>query len=148
MSTPYSVLMEPRQDILPTMLATNMARIINNTVCNNHQHQPKSLQPAATQKEINLATKEAIKREPTIPEDLPIKEKIGKLGLMWPCTYALQHPAMPLLQKFLTKGCPADCSLAWTKAQIETAIQHGLHKSALSPAARAALRAEALTKVQ
>ena len=149
MPTPYSVLMEPRQDTLPMTLATKMANLITDTAKNTSQEQEKQyLPPAATQKEIKLATKEAIRREPTIPEDLPIKEKIGKIGLMWPHTYALQHPAVPLLQKFSTTGCPTDCGPPWTKLQIEAAIRHGPHKSARSPAAKAALRAEALTKVQ
>ena len=147
MSTPYSVLLEPRQDKLSTTLAEKMAQVINNQ-CNEHDTTPKSLPTAQTQREIKLATKEAIKKEATIPEDIPIKESIGKVGLMWPRTYAKHHPATPLLQKFSTDGCPADCGPAWTTAQIEAAIQHGPHKSARSPEARSALRHEAQQKVK
>ena len=79
---------------------------------------------------------------------MPIKETIGKVGLMWPRTFAQHHPATPLLQKFSTEGCPADCGPAWTTVHIEAAIQHGPHKSACSPEAHSALRLEAKQKVQ
>ena len=147
MSTPYSVLLEPRQDKLSTNLAETMAKVINDR-CNKHEAAPQCLPAAQMQREIKLATKEAVKKEATIPEDVPIKETIGKVGLMWPCTYAQHHPATPLLQKFSTEGCPADCGPAWTTAQIEAAIQHGPHKSARSPEARSALHLEAQQKVK
>ena len=147
MSTPYSVLLEQRKDTLTTPLATKMAEIITEHVAQEPRSE-QTLPPAATAKEIVLATTKAIRTEATIPEDIPIKERIGKIGLMWPRTHALNHPATPLLQEFSTKGCPADCGPNWTQAQIEAAIQHGPHKSARSKEARAALRAEAMTKVK
>ena len=147
MSTPYSVLLEPRTDNKSTNLAAKMAKIIT-TAAAETQHDAQTLPMAATADEIKKATKDAIKKEATIPEDIPIKERIGKLGLMWPRTHAKQHPAAKLLQEFSTQGCPADCGPSWTKAQIEAAILHGPHKSARSPEARKALRAEALTKVK
>ena len=147
MSTPYSILLEPRKDNLNTNLAAKMAQLITDST-KQAEPEPQTLPPAATAKEIVMATRNAIKREPTIPEDIPIKERIGKIGLMWPRTHAMKHPAVPLLQKFSTEGCPADCGPNWTKAQIEAAIHHGPHKSARSLEARKALRAEALTKVK
>ena len=33
----------------------------------------------------------------TFPQEVPIKEIIGKLGLMWTRNYALDHPSTPLL---------------------------------------------------
>ena len=147
MSTPYSVLLEPRKDNSNTILAAKMAKIITMSAA---QHNPdtQTLPPEAMAKEIKHATKAAIQNEATIPEDIPIKERIGKIGLMWPRLHAKHHPAAKMLQTFSTQGCPADCGPPWTKAQIETAIQHGPHKSARSTEARKALRLEALTKVR
>ena len=67
---------------------------------------------------------------------------------MWPRTYATHHPAKSLLDKYATTGCPVDCGPQWSKAQIETAIKHGPHRSSQSLAAQAALRAEAQDKVK
>ena len=105
--------------------------------------------PAAqTREEIIKASKTAIKNTVTIPDDLPIKERIGKKGLMWPRTFALNHPAAPLLESYARHGCPVDCGEHWTQDRIEAAIKHGPHRSARTPEARQALRKEALEKVQ
>ena len=74
----------------------------------------------------------AISKADTIPENLGIKEKTGKKGLMLPCLYAKDHDAAPLLNFYFTEGCPADCGDAWTQDIIEAAIRHGPHKSAQS----------------
>ena len=102
---------------------------------------------AQTWEERNKASKSAIKDEITIPEVLPIKERIGKIGLMWPRTYALNHPAAPLLDRYALKGCPVGCGDHWTQDRIEAAIAHGLHCSVCTPQAQQALRQEALEKV-
>ena len=105
--------------------------------------------PAAqTKDEIIKSSKQAIKKEVTIPDDLPIKERIGKKGLMWPRTFALKHPAAPLLERYAQQGCPVDCGKNWSQDRIEAAIQHGPHRSARTPQARQALRQEALEKVK
>lgn len=106
------------------------------------------MQAAQTQKEIKEAIKIAIQKEVTIPENLPIKERIGKNGLMRPCTYAVNHPAAPLLQMYALNGCPVNCGDPWSRERIEAAIAHGPHRSACTPEARQALRKGLRNKVQ
>ena len=71
-----------------------------------------------------------IDNSPGLPSELPIKESIGKLGLMWPQSYALDHQACPLLNTYAKNGCPVDCGPDWTLEQIELLLQRGPHKSA------------------
>ena len=123
-----------------------MAKIITTSAA-HHNTDTQTLPPAAMAKEIKQATRAAIQKEATIPEDILIKERIGKIGLMWPWMHAKTHPATKMLQTFSMQGCPVDCGPPWYKAQIEAAIQHGPHKSARSLGACKAQRAEALTKV-
>jgi hypothetical protein len=53
------------------------------------------------------------------PSEIPIKKEIGgKLGLMWPCTYAKFHQATPLLMYYAQEGCPVKCGPNWSKAKI------------------------------
>ena len=105
--------------------------------------------PAAQiQKEIQHTTKVTIEKEVTIPEDLPIKERIGKKGLMWPRTYAVNHPATPLLQTYTLNGYPVNCRESWTQDCIEVAIAHGPRQSARIPVARQVFRNETHNKVQ
>ena len=96
MSTPYSVLLEPRKDNLNTNLVAKLAKIMNENITKPIPKE-QMLPSAATSKEIELATTNAICQEPTIPEDIPIKERIGKIGLMWPQKHAMTHHATPLL---------------------------------------------------
>eukprot|EP00957_Ditylum_brightwellii_P119890 9148646-Ditylum_brightwellii.AAC.1 len=45
-----------------------------------------------------------------IPSEIPYRHTIGKtMGLMWPQTFALNHPAAGLLQQYAIFGCPVDC---------------------------------------
>ena len=48
---------------------------------------------------------------------------------MTPRNKALRHPAAAVLLQYATDGCPLDCGLDWTLAQMEAAIQKGPHQS-------------------
>ena len=69
-------------------------------------------------------------------------------GLMCPHPETSNHLAFNLLSQYATTGCPADCGPPWTQAHLEAAIRRGAHPSARTPDAAAALRAEALEKVE
>ena len=81
------------------------------------------------------------------PEDIPVKDDIGKIGLMWPRGLAKFHDAAPLLNVYSTKGCPVDCGKNWNKIHITTAIKRGNHSSANEPDAFTYLKLEAQEKV-
>ena len=48
----------------------------------------------------------AIEEETSIPTDIPVKEVVGKFGLMYSTSYTLEHDASSLLQDWTEKGCP------------------------------------------
>ena len=102
---------------------------------------------AATPTELDTLTNNSITNNDCIPDHIPIKETIGKIGLMWPRTYSIHHPAKDLLNIYATKGCPVECGKNWSKNQIIQAILHGPHKSAQSKAAMDALHEETKIKV-
>ena len=52
-----------------------------------------------------------------------------------------------MLQHFGTHGCPVEVISDWTLQQLDQAVNYGAHPSATTPTAAAALRAEALEKV-
>jgi hypothetical protein len=111
--------------------------------------QPKPINTlAATPEETKLITNNSIATDENIPNYIPIKETIGKIGLMWPRTYSIHHPAKDLLNIYATRGCPVDCGKNWSKDQIIQSILHGPHKSAQSKAAIDALHEEANMKVK
>ena len=82
----------------------------------------------------------------TLPElptndigDMPSHQELGKnnrIGLMWPRTYALDHPAAELLEYYSRHGCPVDCGEPWTREHIMAAIKRGNHPTACDPEAR------------
>ena len=144
MTTPYPIMVNNK----PQTMAQKLASIIANQHSVLEPSEQHHILAAQTQKEIQHATKLAIKKEVTIPDNLPIKERIGKKGLMWPHTYAVNHPASPLLQTYTLNGCPVDCKEPWTQDHIEAAIAHCPHRSARTPAARQALQDETHNKVQ
>ncbi len=86
--------------------------------------------------------------EELIPQQLGMKERIGKKGLMWPRLCATKHPALKLLLEYATKGCPVDCGRDWTVAEIKDSLRHGPHKSARTAEVAAALCEELDTKVK
>eukprot|EP00957_Ditylum_brightwellii_P155966 11871662-Ditylum_brightwellii.AAC.1 len=84
---------------------------------------------------MDLLIQTTIHQEETIPEEADIKETVGKYnGLMWPRTYAMDHLAAPLLHNYAEKGCPVDCGPDWSHHQMLTAVKHGPHMSARTPA--------------
>jgi len=52
-----------------------------------------------------------------------------------------------MLQQYGTHGCPVEIVSDWTLQQLDQAVQYGAHPSASAPEAAAALREEALEKV-
>ena len=104
---------------------------------------------ATTPKILQQLIVDNITKSDTIPEDLPIKTTIGTCKLMNPqgpfCPTT--HPAIPLLQRYATRGCPTDCGPPWTIDHIVAAIKRGPHISAKQPRAHAALREETKDKV-
>jgi hypothetical protein len=62
-----------------------------------------------TPTELKNHINQELNNKDIFPPELPVKEEIGKLGLMWPRTYAEVHKATPLLNSYAEAGCPADC---------------------------------------
>jgi hypothetical protein len=89
-----------------------------------------------------------IKNNTDFPTEIPIKQKIGKFGLMWPRKYALQHDAKNLLSSYAEYGCPVDCGPAWTKTHIELALKRGPHISAKQKKAAIQLQIETQDKIK
>ena len=89
-----------------------------------------------------------------LPAEIPLAEELGKIaptdriGLMWPTSYAMHHPATPLLEIYSRKGCPVDAGKNWSVERIIAAIKRGAHISTKDPDAREALINETEVKVQ
>jgi hypothetical protein len=60
---------------------------------------------------------------------------------------ALHHPAADLLEEWATYGCPTKTGKAWTKSQMQEAVDQGPHHSALSDKAIAHFQAVVTKKV-
>ena len=71
-----------------------------------------------TSQNLKISANQAINNEIYIPEGLNIKERIGKLGLMWPRTYATKNRAKPLLQSLSTEVSPFNCGPSWSAEKI------------------------------
>ena len=108
-----------------------------------HSHK-LDLTPEQQQNEILLA----IKNNDDIPTEIPIKQTIGKFGLMWPTKYALDHKAKQLLSSYAEKGCPVDCGPNWTRKHIELALTRGPHISAKQKQAAIQLEIETADKIK
>ena len=101
-----------------------------------------------TQAEINSMVQKALDQEDTIPQDIPIKNTIGKFGLMFPNSFAVDHDAAPLLNGYATHGCPVDCGADWSHTRITDAITRGAHRSAYAKPAVEFLREETREKIK
>ena len=97
---------------------------------------------------LKISAKKAINNEFSIPEGMNIKERIGKLGLMWPRTYITRHHEKSLLQSFSTEGCPFNCDPEFSTDKIEASIFHVPHMSVNYIEDITSLRLEVHTKVQ
>jgi hypothetical protein len=82
------------------------------------------------------------------PKHIPIKDDIGKFGLMWPRALAKFHEASNLLNWYSDQGCPVNCGPPWSHEHILAALQRGPHKSAQSPEAKLYLKNETFNKVK
>jgi hypothetical protein len=76
-----------------------------------------------------------LKNNENFPPEIAVKDKIGKLGLMWPTNYADFHCAMPLLNSYAKDGCPADCGPDWSEEKILLLLRRGPHRSTMKKAA-------------
>ena len=83
---------KPSQHMAPMTIHTN--NTIKNTNNTNSDNDNKTNNIIKT-----------ITTNDDIPTDLPIKDNIGKLPLMHPRLFALDHPAASLLQEYASKGC-------------------------------------------
>lgn len=107
--------------------------------------------PAAVHSQSKEEQRHSIQKAVEELEATPdqVKQKIGKkIQLMKPRTYALQHPAAPMLDQWAEEGCPVDCGDDWTLDMIETAIRRGAHISAKAPEAIKCIRVEQLEKIK
>ena len=98
-----------------------------------------------TPKDVDAEITKALDREESFPDHAPIKDAIGKT--MFPHTYALSHPAAPMLTKWATHGCPVDCGPNWPVDHIIAALQKGLHISSTHKDAITALKLETKEKI-
>ena len=101
-----------------------------------------------TEDELDSAIQAALNKEDTFPQERPVQEEIGKIGLMWPREEALDHEAAPLLLNYATAGCPVDCGPNWTSEHILAALKRGAHMSAKLKDAIHALHEETAEKVK
>jgi hypothetical protein len=107
----------------------------------------KHSQPNAIIKnEIDL--KQSISNTTLFPKHIPVKQDIGKSGLMWPRALANFHSAAKLLHWYSDDGCPVDCGPNWSKQHIIEAVKRGPHKSAKIPEAKLYLQNETHHKVK
>jgi hypothetical protein len=99
-------------------------------------------------KEFHTNIEQELKSNANFPPELPVKEEIGKLGLMWPRTYAEFHRATPLLNSYAKNGCPANCGPDWSLKKILLLLRRGPHRSTLKKAALRQLRKETTEKIK
>ena len=83
-----------------------------------------------------------------IPPSIPVKDDIGKFGLMWPRGLAISHPAAKMLEEFSTMGCPVDTGKNWSINELVAAIKRGPHISAREPEAAKYLHMETQEKIK
>jgi hypothetical protein len=100
-----------------------------------------------TTDEQNRWISNQIKNDDNFPQELPIKETIGKSQLMFPRTYAKGHVATPLLEDYATHGCPANCGPNWTRHKILLLLKKGPHQSSKQRDAIKQLRKETTEKI-
>jgi hypothetical protein len=104
---------------------------------------------AMSKEEESTQISTALLADDSFPPELPVKETIGKsTPLMCPRTYALDHPAIPLLMTYAREGCPVDCGPDWSKTQIEAMLMRGPHVSAKEPQAIDQAIAETQEKIK
>ena len=98
-----------------------------------------------TPRDVDDEITKALEREESFPTHAPIKDAIGKT--MLPRSYALTHPAAPMLKKWALHGCPVDCGPNWPEEHIIAALQKGPHISSTHKEAIIALELETAEKI-
>ena len=124
--------------------------ITNNPIekCTTQITKESDIKIDMTPNEQKIFFEQELNNDQNFPSEVPIKEKIGKYGLMWPQNHANDHDAFPLLNGYANDGCPVDCGKDWTIYQIEELIKKGPHKSAKSKQATKQLRNETNEKIK
>ena len=90
-----------------------------------------------------------LRQNKDFPDKIPIQKTIGKLGLMWPTKFALDHQAEQLLlSAYAVHGCPVDCGPNWTCQHIELAFNRGPHISTKQKQAAQQLKIETADKIK
>ena len=85
----------------------------------------------------------------SFPSSVPIKDDIGKSGLMWPRGLeAITHPAAQMLTEYSTNGCPIEMNKNWSLEHIMAALKRGPHVSTKQPDAKKYLAIETEMKIQ
>ena len=104
---------------------------------------------AMTTNELRSAIAHEFNDNDGLPPEIPLKETIGKLGLMVPqAPHATAHPAYPLLQSYADNGCPVDCGPPWSHEHILLMLRRGPHVSAKQKDAKAQLQTETEDKIK
>ena len=130
-----------------------MARKKLRSTTHRHTQDPAAHTPIASTKQIPPTKRprqpsQAKAEDKIIPTTIPLKEEIGKSGLMWPRAIAKRHKAAKLLEDYSTNGCPVDIGDAWSREHIIQALKRGPHKSAKEPIPAKVLREETMEKVK
>jgi hypothetical protein len=102
-----------------------------------------------TNDELRSAIAHEFKDNDGLPPEVPLKQTIGKLGLMIPqAPHAVPHPAYNLLKSYANNGCPIDCGPPWSKEHILLMLKRGPHVSAKQKEAKLQLQAETQDKIK
>jgi hypothetical protein len=109
---------------------------------------PTETNIAMTKDDIEIDIKNQLNDKSIFPEEIPIKSEIGKLGLMWPRSYAEFHKATPLLMSYAQEGCPVHCGPDWSKEKILLLLRRGPHRSSKKKQAIRQLRRETEDKIK
>ena len=144
---------------IPTQRLTSVEKNLQTTTacsekvspCAQHrtyQNGPRAKELDLTQEEVEWKIKTTLDSSLDFPAETPVRKSIGKLGLMWPSGYALNHDAAPLLSAYSEQGCPVDCGPDWSRDQIEILLKRGPHTSAKSKKAMKQLIEETKEKVR
>jgi hypothetical protein len=129
--TPHSVSLPPVPPALPVPKPITLPPKLDRTPAEEKEYMAKELGS-----------------EENFPNEIPIKDHIGKSDLMFPRTYSEFHNATPMLKSYAKKGCPVDCGPEWTREKILLLLRRGPHRSSKNKNATRQLRLETKEKVK
>ena len=96
--------------------------------------------------DIDSEITQTLDKEESFPNNIPIKENIGKT--MFLRTFAKTHKAASMINAWGHQDCLVDCGKDWSVEHTKAALCRGLHKSAKAPEAIQALIAETTEKIK